>query len=73
MIFLSIYYLFLNTLIYLTIITNAKIAEKESDIGIATHTPFTQKNCGITPISGTRKSSWRESERKILIFALPIL
>ena len=73
MIFLSIYYLFLNTLKYLTIITNAKIAEKESDIGIANHTQFTPKNSGLTLISGTRKSSWRESERKILIFALPML
>ena len=64
---------FLNILIYLTIITKAKIAEKVSDIGIAIHTPVMPKNSGNMPNSGTRKSNWRESERKMLIFALPML
>ena len=59
--------------IYLTIITKAKRAEKASDIGIDIHTPVIPKNRGNTPNSGTRKSNWRESERKMLIFALPML
>lgn len=44
---------------------------KKSLEGSEAHTPSKSKNFGKMISSGIRNSSWRESDKKILIFTLP--
>ena len=44
-----------------------------SETGMLIHTPFTPYKGGSKSNPGSRYTNWRESDRKILILAIPIL
>lgn len=46
---------------------------KKSDTGIHIQMPSRPKKCGNISSPGSRYSNWRVSDRKILIFAFPML
>ena len=52
--------------------TKVAIVAMKSEMGMAYHTPPMPQNRGSTPMSGNRKSICRDSERKMLIFTMPI-
>lgn len=64
---------FLNFLIYFVIITAAMSEAIVSAVGSDIHTPSSLKNCGRMISSGSRNSICRDSDRNMLIFALPML
>lgn len=64
---------FLNFFMYLIIIKTAVTDAITSAVGSEIHTPSSPMKRGRTISSGSRKSIWRDNDRKMLIFALPML
>ena len=60
-------------LIYTIKITTAVTKANPSETGMLIHTPFTPYKGGSRSNPGSRYTNWRESDRKILILAIPIL
>lgn len=60
-------------LIYTIKTVTAVIKANPSETGILIHTPFTPYKGGNKSIPGSKYTNWRESDRKILIFAIPML